>query len=113
VGGLDDTVPVWLKREDGTVFRCTTTEAVAERLAPLMYKTIKLHGVGKWYRDEGGGWRLREFTVNSFEEHPLSGETLFSALEKIRQIPNSGWNDVEDPLEELRKIRHGEDEPKQ
>ena len=30
-------------------------------------------------------------------------------LERLRAIPENGWTDVDDPLAELRKIRHGEE----
>jgi|SRR5580658_499457 hypothetical protein len=111
VGGMDNTVPVHLKRSDEVVYCCETTEAIAKQLAPLLYQMIRVHGMAYWTRDEEGKWHLDNFKIQSFDPEPLRGERFTDTLERLRQIPDNGWTGVKDPLGELRKIRHGEDKP--
>jgi hypothetical protein len=113
VGGMDETVPVHLKRTDEVIYCCETTEAIAKQLAPMIYQTIRVHGMAYWLRDEHGTWKLDKFKIQSFDEKPLSGDSFSAMIERLRAIPDNGWTDVEDPLGELRKIRHGEENPTQ
>jgi hypothetical protein len=62
-----------------------------------------------WTRNEDEKWKLERFKIQSFDPNPLLNERFSETLEKLRAIPNNGWSDVPDPLEELRQIRHGED----
>jgi hypothetical protein len=111
VGGMDDSVPVHLKRSDEEKYYCETTEAIAKQLAPLIYQTIRVHGMAYWARDEEGRWILTKFKIQSFDPEPLRGDSFSETLERLRKIPENGWSDVQDPLAELRRIRHGEDKP--
>lgn len=44
------------------------------------------------------------------EEVPERELTLTEAVEQLRAIKGNGWKDVDDPWEELRRIREGPDE---
>ena len=108
VGGFDDSIPVHLQRADGTIFYCEAAPALAKELVPLYEQTIRVHGLATYYR-ENGLWRLDRFRIHSYDPEPLAEENLSDTIEKLRAIPGSEWNEVDDPLEELRKLRHGED----
>lgn len=109
VGGMDATIPVWLLREDGEILCCEASEAVCQALAPLLFQYVRVHGMAYWTRNEEEKWKLERFRIQSFDPKPLSNESFSETLERLRAIPNNGWSDVPDPLEELRQIRHGED----
>ena len=64
-------------------------------------KTVRLHGVGRWYRDESGAWALRNFRADSFEV--LKDASLREALEHLRSMP-SGWDEIDDPAAFLRDL---------
>lgn len=112
VGGKDDTIPVWLRRADGRMFYCeTTNRAAAEELAKLLFRTIRAFGTGTWLRTENEEWELQKFLIKTWEG-PLYLESLSDVVSQLRAIPG-GWKDIEDPFEELDRLRHGEDKPKQ
>ena len=108
VGGFDESIPVHLQRADGAIFYCEAAPALAKELIHFYDKTIRLHGSATYYR-ENGIWRMDRFRIHSYDPEPLAGETLSETIEKLRAIPGSEWNEIADPLEELRKLRHGED----
>jgi hypothetical protein len=109
VGGMDETVPVHLKRADEVIYYCESTQEIARQLGPLLFQTIRVHGMAYWVRNEEGKWHLDKFKIQSFDTKPLSDESFSTTLERLRAIPENGWTDVDDPLAELRKIRHGEE----
>jgi len=61
------------------------------------------------YYREGGVWKLEKFRIQSYDPEPLTGDSLADTIEKLRAIPGSEWNESDDPLDELRQLRHGED----
>jgi hypothetical protein len=109
VGGFDPTVPIHLQRNDQTIFYCETDQRIAKLLAPLLYSTIRVHGTATYNRGKEGLWKVEHFKIQSFDPTPLSDESFSVTLDKLRAIPGSEWDEVADPLEELRKIRHGEE----
>lgn len=111
VGGFDKTVPVHLQRADGAIFYCDADPLVARQLAPLYQQTIRIHGIATYKRGKEGMWTLEHFKIQSFDPRPLSQDSFSQTLEKLRAIPENGWNEVADPLAELQKIRHGEERP--
>lgn len=110
VGGFDPSVPIHLKRTDGTIFYCQADEAIAKQLGQYLYQMIRVHGIATYSRGKEGIWIIDHFKIQSFDEDPLSGESFSAVIEQLRAIPGSEWPDIADPLEELRKIRHGEEE---
>lgn len=105
IGGRDETIPVHL--QDGNKFhKCNTTRARAKELAPYLFgDPIRVSGKGKWNRSEIGVWELTEFKITDFEK--LNSDEIQQVLERMRQIPGSGWDKINDPLEELETIRKG------
>jgi hypothetical protein len=108
LGGKDETVPVHLQ-EEGTVHKCNATREMARRLATHLFgATLRVHGSGRWERDAEGAWLLKRFDIESFEI--LDDEPLATVVERLRQIPGSGWKDLDDPYAELQRLRRGSDE---
>ncbi len=110
IGGFDETMPVHLKRADDVIFYCDTSALVAEQLAPFLFKNIRVHGQATYSRGKEGAWKLDRFKIQSYDPDPLNDESFSVIMDKLRAIPGSEWNEVADPLEELRKLRHGEGE---
>ena len=108
VGGFDDSIPVHLQRSDGAIFYCEAAPGLAKELIRFYDKTVRLHGSATYYR-ENGTWRMDRFRIQSYDPEPLGPETLSETIEKLRAVPGSEWNEMTDPLGELRKLRHGED----
>lgn len=108
IGGRDETVPVHL--QDGSqYYKCTATRAMAKELRSQLFEgIIRVYGVGKWIRDENGEWMLENFKISGWE--PLNDEVLEAVIGRMR-IAESGWDKIEDPLNEARRIRKGESKP--
>lgn len=110
IGGKDQTIHIHLKDGD-RVYACYTTSLEkAKELRPYLLeyeKPIRVSGKGKWNRSPGGDWELDQFKISDFE--PLNNEELQQVLERMRQIPGSGWDKIDDPLGELDRIRKGPD----
>lgn len=67
VGGKDDTVPVHLLDGD-KVHICNTNREVARLLAPSLFgPNLRVHGEGRWERDQEGKWNLLRFDIRDFE----------------------------------------------
>lgn len=108
VGGFDDSIPVHLQRADGVIFYCEAAPGLARELMQYYEQTIRAHGIATYNR-EAGVWKLEKFRIQSYDPEPLTGDTLSDTIEKLRAVPGSEWNELADPLEELRRMRHGED----
>jgi hypothetical protein len=105
IGGRDETVPVHI--EDGTrSYTLNASREMARKLAPHLFgKPIRLHGMGRWYRDEDGTWELQWFNISSFEE--LDDDALPVVINRLREIQGNNWESVKDPLAELGRLRRG------
>lgn len=107
VGGDNDPVPVHLRGADGRTLYCQAKEDVALAIAQYLFTTvIRAEGTGRWIRNTAGEWVMDKFTIKDFK--PLSDVSLRDAIRMLREIP-AEWKDKEDPLGELRDIRHGTD----
>ena len=106
MGGVDDTVPVDLLSE-GKRYNCDATVEMIKKLRNyLLEKPIRLHGRGRWYRNAQGKWELHGFDIQGFEE--LDDSSLTEVVARLRAIPGNELTTLPNPLEEIRKIRHGE-----
>jgi hypothetical protein len=110
IGGKDETVHVHILDGDKTT-TCITTRAKGKELREYLLefdKPVRLFGRGKWTRTANGMWQLDEFKIADHE--PLNGDALQQVLERMRKIPGSGWDKINDPLTELDRIRKGPSE---
>jgi hypothetical protein len=108
VGGFDESIPVHLQRADGAIFYCEAAPGLAKELVPLYEKTVRVHGIATYYR-ENGNWRLDKFKIQSYAPEPLAEERLSETIQKLKAVPGSDWSELADPLGELRRLRHGEE----
>lgn len=103
VKGVDDSVPVWLKTDDGIVLKCNAKREVARQLAPLFDTYVRVAGKGKWRRGDDARWTLEEFDIQSFER--LDETPLALLVQDIRTIEGNGWNEMEDAQAAWRELR--------
>jgi hypothetical protein len=109
VGGQEPTIPVWLEDADRKMYYCEANKAIAVALAPFIFQQVRLYGLATWERDENAAWHLLKFEVQNYQV-PLAAEDASTVIARLRSVPESDWNKFEDPLQELRRIRHGKDE---
>jgi hypothetical protein len=103
LGGKDKTVPVHL-RDEGVSTSATPPARWPRRLAPHLFEsTPRVHGTGRWERDAEGAWSLKRFDIESFEI--LDDAPLGRVVERLRQIPRSGWKELGDPYAERQHLR--------
>lgn len=108
IGGIDATVPVHLLDEGGAYHVCNTNRDIAKELAPHLFANpVRVHGRGRWIRNAGGKWEMQWFDILRFG--PLDTLTLNEAVANLRAIPDNDLMKLNNPLEEMRRIRHGED----
>lgn len=107
LGGRDASVPVHI--QDGkNYYKCWTSRQKAKELAKYLFGApIRVIGKGKWQRNLDGEWILDQFQIADYEE--LDNGTIPEVVERFRAIPNSGWDEIDDPMSELTRIRKGHD----
>ena len=108
VGGQEPTIPVHLEDADGKPYYCWARKAIVLELRHYLFQQVRLYGMATWRRDEDAKWHLEEFEVQSFTAD-LTADSPSSIFSELRAVPGNEWNKFSDPLEELRRIRHGED----
>jgi len=108
IGGKDETVPVHIQDRE-LVHQCNATRDMAKALAPYLYGApLRVHGEGRWERDAEGAWLLKRFNIREFDV--LDDAPLSEVVGRLRQVPGNRWKEMEDPLAELQRLRHGYDE---
>jgi hypothetical protein len=106
VGGIGDPVPIMLVTPDGIVNGCYAKRSIAKPLANRLFETVRIFGDGRWSRNQNGQWMLTHFRVDRFEE--LEDVTLSAVISQLRGI--RGLEVGEDAIEELLKLRHGDED---
>lgn len=106
IGGRDETVPVQLA-DGGMIHICNADRAMARDLAPHLFgPTLRVIGNGRWLRESDGHWNLIRFDIRDFEI--LDDAPLTDVVEQLRSIEGSGWRNYDDPIEELQRLRSGD-----
>lgn len=103
VKGVDDSVPIWLKADDGALLKCNARRDIARQLAPLFDTYVRVAGKGKWRRGDDARWTLEEFDIQSFER--LDETPLEQQVRDIQAIAGNGWNELEDAQAAWRELR--------
>lgn len=107
VGGKDTTIPVHLRDGDTVLTGLTANEDIARRLAHhYLGGVIRVHGLGTWFREANGVWRLSAFRINDFEV--LDNAPLGDVIARLRAVRGSAWGDVPDPVAALLSERNGD-----
>lgn len=105
VGGKGDLVPAWLQSGDDRI-NCFADLDMAKKLAEHLFgEELRVSGTGKRFRDTEGRWQFKKFIITSFEI--LDDTPLTTLVERLRSLPGNGWEELEDPWEELRREREG------
>ncbi|MBK8210226.1 MAG: hypothetical protein IPK78_09860 [Rhodospirillales bacterium] len=108
IGGVDKTISLQLQNGDIKYTGCETTREIARQLGKHCSSPVRIHGTGRWLREEDGTWTLKRFRVQSFEV--LRREDLKEVVERLRAVEGSAWRELDDPTAALEKIRRGESE---
>lgn len=109
VGGTGDTIPVHLRDGQTPLTGLFTGEDVARQLAHhYLGAAIRVHGLGTWYRESNGVWRLDKFRIDSFEV--LDDAPLADVVARLRAVRGSKWGEVPDPVAALLAERNGDGE---
>ncbi len=103
VKGIDDSVQVWIKTDDGVIHKCNARREVARQLAPLWDRYVRLVGKGKWRRGGDRRWTLDEFDILSLEQ--LDDAPLAQLIGSIQQIAGNDWNRMDDAQSVWRELR--------
>jgi len=101
--GVDATKHASLVSADTNYGRIETNASLAQSIKPYLFEKIiiRLSGRGQWYR-ENDVWFLKKFQASDFEV--LDDSSLSDVIIQLRNLDH-GWNDIDDPAEELRRIR--------
>ena len=106
VGGRDNPPTVHLQ-DEVTTHVCHANRALIRRIAQHIYgEPLRVHGTGRWERDQNEQWNLVRFMINDFVV--LRDTPLDALANSIRASGLSQWGDSETPLEDLHTLRHGE-----
>lgn len=91
VGGRDDTVPVLLSNGE-IEYPCQASVEVSKRLAHHYRGPIlRVHGSGKWVREEDKSWSLQRFDIDDFEV--LDDAPLHEIVERLHAVEGGLWDD--------------------
>lgn len=104
IGGKDETVPVLMEGEQGVYYHCNASRENARKLAAFLFgQTVRVIGRGKWRRTQEGEWELENFDIKDFEA--LDEAPLADVVAGLRGLEGSGWNEMDDPQAELKRLR--------
>ncbi|MFO3664231.1 MULTISPECIES: hypothetical protein [Pseudomonas syringae group] len=103
VGGKDSTVPVKLEGADGETLSCEANVQVAERLAQLLFKPVRLQGDAEWERRPDGSWRLIKLVISSYVK--LEDIGFKAAVAKLKAAGGVKWDDMPSPHTEILESR--------
>lgn len=91
VGGRGDTIPVLIKDAEGAEFNCQTSVELSKQFAShYRGATLRVHGSGKWLREEDGSWKLDEFVIDRFEV--LDDSPLLDVVAQLRAVDGGEWS---------------------
>lgn len=101
VGGIGENAQLLIQELNGKVIAgCTASRPVAQNMAHLIYRAIRVSGIGSWHRTEEGKWEIARLHVQSFE--PLDESDLEDIVAKLRAV-NVQW--PADAIEQLQAMR--------
>lgn len=103
VGGKDDTIPVRIEGSDGETLNCETGIDVAERLAQVLFKPVRVHGDGEWERRSDGSWKLIKLKVTSFTK--LEDISFKEAVAKLKAAGGVNWSSMPSAHTEILETR--------
>lgn len=104
IGGENDPVPIHIQEsEDKPPHICEAKRTIAIELAPYYLRSpIRVHGHGRWFRDEDGEWAMKRFTITDFKA--LKTDRFRDILGRIRAL-NTDLVGLKDPVSEFVDMR--------
>ena len=103
IGGRDETIPVWLRSGD-VEYHCNAREDVARRLAlHYLNGVVRVHGSGKWVREENGSWVLQQFDISDFSV--LDDSSLSEVVQRLRTVEGGQWHESDDAIRDILNLR--------
>lgn len=104
VGGKDSTKHIRLIGHDGEECKLTTRSIeLAKQLGNLLFSSVRVTGMGTWYRGEDGKWELENFIAHNCE--PLEDQSLIEAVAALRDVEGDDWKILPDPLAVWQDLR--------
>ncbi|MEM9359372.1 MAG: hypothetical protein AAGB04_24580, partial [Pseudomonadota bacterium] len=101
ITGADDTIHVQLQNGSLKYTGIVCNEDIGRRLGKHFREPVRIHGSGRWLREEDGTWTLRSFRIESFSV--LKNDDLRDVVDQLRAVRGSEWGD--DPLAKLEDMR--------
>lgn len=106
VGGVDKTVPIWLEGF-GERYKCKSSRDVAIEIAKHLFKnSIRVEGIGTWYRWPDGEWEMDSFMIYDFSV--LESEDLGETIDRLREIGLPIDDSERNVVEEMAQVRNGD-----
>ena len=107
IGGMGMTVPVHIQ-DGATVHHCEASRETARKVAPHIYgKPLRVSGDVTWQSIALGNWQLIRFRIVDF--HQLEEGSFLEDFKRLREIGFDRLKDLEDPMEEIMRMRGYED----
>lgn len=103
VGGLRENAQLLIQEMSGKVVSgCTAPRDVARAMAPLLYKSLRVSGIGSWHRTAAGQWEVTNLHVQTFEE--LDADVHEATLAKLQAVVAMWPADAADQLAAMRDV---------
>ena len=68
IGGPGDYTPLQMQNLSGEILSgFSTSRSLAKTMSGLLFKPIRVTGIGSWDRSAGGEWKLAKMLVQSYE----------------------------------------------
>lgn len=84
-------------------YTCELSRELAKKVAGHLFSPLRVYGHGRWLRDGEGAWHLDSFKVESFDV--LDDRPLSELVAELHAVAGSGWDELDDPMGELARLR--------
>lgn len=105
IGGKGKRVPVHIQygnRHDD-VYKCSCDRELATELAPLLFKEVRVNGIGDWQRKQDSQWQCERFLIESFVPLPKAG--LAETLKDLHAVIGEDITSLGNPSEFFKDLR--------
>jgi len=105
VGGKDKSAHATIEDAEGSTWNFEVSRELAKELAQHLFGApLRLHGKGRFTRNEDGTWQCKDLKATEFSV--LDDAPLDVILERIWNLPNDTWNRDMDAMPVLASLRH-------
>lgn len=104
IGGKDESIHITLLSGSGESLKLTTgSKELAKEMAHHLFSTVRVEGLGVWYRSDKEGWELESLKISSYEV--IEDCSLIDVVAELQAVEGSEWSELEDPLAMAAEIR--------